>query len=203
MTNRRPTVRLGQDARRRICDAALELFREHGVEATSLQMIADHLGVTKAAIYYHFKTKGEILLGAAGPVLAEAFAFLDEVEVVDDPAARIDAVVERVVDFMLQNRALLIPSSEGNVFEQANLDEPDAISAAWPRLVRLLAGPDARPERVVAAELYLMGAGAVVTGELRAGRDDEELREALLWSGRALLLSEQQGAGHSASHPMR
>ncbi len=48
-----------------------------------------------------------------------------------------------------------------------------------------------------------MGAGAVVTGELRAGRDDEELREALLWSGRALLLSEQQGAGHSASHPMR
>ncbi|MEU9734752.1 TetR family transcriptional regulator [Streptomyces sp. NPDC048002] len=41
--------------------AALALFNEHGYERTSLREIADHLGITKAAIYYHFKAKEEIV----------------------------------------------------------------------------------------------------------------------------------------------
>jgi AcrR family transcriptional regulator len=40
---------------------ALELFTEHGYEATSLREIAERLGVTKAALYYHFKSKDEII----------------------------------------------------------------------------------------------------------------------------------------------
>lgn len=40
---------------------ALELFAEQGYEATSLREIAERLGVTKAALYYHFKTKDEIV----------------------------------------------------------------------------------------------------------------------------------------------
>lgn len=49
------------DTRGRLLDTALGLFTVHGVEGTSLQMIADVLGVTKAAVYYHFKTKDEII----------------------------------------------------------------------------------------------------------------------------------------------
>jgi len=41
---------------------ALELFAEQGYEKTSLREIAEHLDVTKAALYYHFKTKEEILV---------------------------------------------------------------------------------------------------------------------------------------------
>ncbi|WP_327407141.1 TetR/AcrR family transcriptional regulator [Streptomyces sp. NBC_01288] len=51
------------DTRQRIQDVALELFAEQGYEKTSLREIAEHLDVTKAALYYHFKTKEEILVG--------------------------------------------------------------------------------------------------------------------------------------------
>src|SRR5579862_7894371 len=46
----------------RVSEAALELFSQHGVGGTSLQMIADALGVTKAAVYHQFKTKDEIVI---------------------------------------------------------------------------------------------------------------------------------------------
>ncbi|WP_331753145.1 TetR/AcrR family transcriptional regulator (plasmid) [Streptomyces sp. NBC_00637] len=50
------------DTRQRIQDVALELFAEHGYEKTSLREIAEHLDVTKAALYYHFKAKEDILV---------------------------------------------------------------------------------------------------------------------------------------------
>jgi AcrR family transcriptional regulator len=49
------------DTRTRIQHIALELFTENGYEATSLREIAERLGFTKAALYYHFKTKDEIV----------------------------------------------------------------------------------------------------------------------------------------------
>ncbi|WP_406007494.1 TetR/AcrR family transcriptional regulator [Streptomyces sp. NBC_00637] len=51
------------DTRQRIQDVALELFAEQGYEKTSLREIAERLDVTKAALYYHFKTKEEIIVG--------------------------------------------------------------------------------------------------------------------------------------------
>lgn len=50
------------DTRQRIQDVALALFAEQGYEKTSLREIAERLDVTKAALYYHFKTKEEILV---------------------------------------------------------------------------------------------------------------------------------------------
>ena len=47
--------------RDRILDVAMELFTEQGYEATSLREIAEPLGFTKAALYYHFPSKEEIL----------------------------------------------------------------------------------------------------------------------------------------------
>ncbi|MCL6300990.1 TetR/AcrR family transcriptional regulator [Streptomyces kronopolitis] len=46
----------------RIQDVALELFSEQGYEKTSLREIAEKLEVTKAALYYHFKTKEDIVI---------------------------------------------------------------------------------------------------------------------------------------------
>jgi AcrR family transcriptional regulator len=46
----------------RILDVALDLFVTKGFDKTSLREIADRLGVTKAALYYHFPSKGDILL---------------------------------------------------------------------------------------------------------------------------------------------
>ncbi len=47
--------------RERIQKTALDLFVSRGYEKTSLREIAEELGVTKAALYYHFKTKEDIL----------------------------------------------------------------------------------------------------------------------------------------------
>ncbi|GAA2189036.1 TetR family transcriptional regulator [Micromonospora lupini] len=47
--------------RERIKAVALELFTEQGYEKTSLREIAERLNVTKAALYYHFKSKDDIV----------------------------------------------------------------------------------------------------------------------------------------------
>ena len=52
---------MADDTRTRIQDIALEMFTEKGYDATSLREIAEALGVTKAALYYHFKSKEEIV----------------------------------------------------------------------------------------------------------------------------------------------
>ncbi len=48
--------------RERILDVALDLFTEKGFDGTSLREIAERLGVTKAALYYHFASKDDILM---------------------------------------------------------------------------------------------------------------------------------------------
>jgi AcrR family transcriptional regulator len=48
--------------RERILDIALALFNENGYDKTSLREIAERLGTTKAALYYHFERKEDILL---------------------------------------------------------------------------------------------------------------------------------------------
>lgn len=48
--------------RERILDIALDLFTEKGYDKTSLREIADRVGFTKAALYYHFSSKGDLLM---------------------------------------------------------------------------------------------------------------------------------------------
>jgi AcrR family transcriptional regulator len=50
------------DTRERILDVALDLFIEQGYDKTSLRQIAEPLGFTQAAIYYHFAAKQDILI---------------------------------------------------------------------------------------------------------------------------------------------
>ncbi len=58
------------DTRSRIQEVALELFTDRGYEATSLREIAERLGVTKAALYYHFKTKDDIVASVVNSRIA-------------------------------------------------------------------------------------------------------------------------------------
>ena len=59
--------------RDRIRQVALELFAEHGYDGTSLRQIAERLGITKAALYYHFQSKDEIVES----LMADLFAKVD------------------------------------------------------------------------------------------------------------------------------
>jgi AcrR family transcriptional regulator len=46
----------------KIRNTAAHLFAEHGYKATSMQQIADEVGVTKAALYYHYVSKDKLFL---------------------------------------------------------------------------------------------------------------------------------------------
>ena len=63
-------------AQARIIAAALELFAQNGVGGTSLQMIADAIGVTKAAVYHQYQSKDEIVLAAAEAELERVDAMI-------------------------------------------------------------------------------------------------------------------------------
>ena len=105
------------DTRERIQAIALELFAEHGYEKTSLREIAERLGVTKAALYYHFKSKEDIVRSFTEDYRAE----LDTViawgasqpptpETRAEILARYADIVSRrleVIRFMEQNQATL------------------------------------------------------------------------------------------------
>ncbi|WP_315708084.1 multidrug efflux transporter transcriptional repressor AcrR [Brenneria uluponensis] len=56
----RKTKRQAQETKIQIMDAALHLFSECGVSSTSLSDIAIAAGVTRGAIYWHFKNKAEL-----------------------------------------------------------------------------------------------------------------------------------------------
>jgi AcrR family transcriptional regulator len=59
---RRRAGRPRGSTRERILNVALDLFIDQGYDKTSLREIADRLGFTKAALYYHFERKEDILL---------------------------------------------------------------------------------------------------------------------------------------------
>ena len=64
------------DTRERILAVATELFTEQGYDATSLRQIADRLGFTKAALYYHFQSKEQIFTALLEPANARERAGL-------------------------------------------------------------------------------------------------------------------------------
>jgi AcrR family transcriptional regulator len=58
-------------ARLRIVEVARSLFSSRGYERTPLRVIADTLGVTKAAVYHHFRAKEDLLTVIVSPLLEE------------------------------------------------------------------------------------------------------------------------------------
>ena len=90
--------------RQQILDTAQRLFAELGYDATSLQMIADELGLTKAAVYYHFPAKRDILHAAMQPGIARLEALVDEAAAMRGRRARIEHLVNGFVDFLVHHR---------------------------------------------------------------------------------------------------
>jgi AcrR family transcriptional regulator len=105
----------------RILDVALELFNEQGYDKTSLREIAQRLGVTKAALYYHFARKEDILLAlhlrlhALGSDLLDRLDSLDEGQLV----AAWPGLLDEFIDQVLANRELfLLHQRNRSAFEQ-------------------------------------------------------------------------------------
>src|SRR5262249_27838605 len=93
-----------QPAQGGILATARALFAEPGVGGTSYQMIADRLGVTKAAIYHKFKTKEELVIAVAEMELGKLEDAIEEAEEQQyDERAR-ELLLARVVDHAVEHR---------------------------------------------------------------------------------------------------
>lgn len=91
-------------AQARIISAALELFASNGVGGTSLQMIADTIGVTKAAVYHQYNTKDQIVLAAAEAELARLERVIDAAEAESSATRAREALVTGIIDLAVAHR---------------------------------------------------------------------------------------------------
>ena len=185
------------DTRSRVLDAALQLFSEHGFEGSSLQQIADRLGVTKAALYYHFRSKDDLLQALVAPALADLDDILNAHERVHDTPARRREFMGDYVDYLLCHRQLIAYISR------------DLATLAHPAIAD---GNRARRARV---EALLIGAGLEFDDQIRVAMafggvqaaiaqypdvEESQLREALC-SAAATLLRPRRRSPHATPLP--
>lgn len=165
-------------AQTRIIDAALVLFAEHGISGTSLTMIANALGVTKAAVYHQYNTKDEIVLAVAQVVLArlEAAVIAAEAER-SRPRAR-EVLVAAMIDLAVEQRRMAGILQRDPVMLRF-LENHEPFRHVMARVNRLLMCGTSNPEaRTQAATLAAAIAGAVIH-PLVLDLDGEALRSQL------------------------
>src|ERR1700749_1639001 len=97
--------------RERILDIALELFSEQGYDKTSLRDIAERLGTTKAALYYHFARKEDILLELHMRLHVIGYDVLSQLDELEGGQAYVEAwpkLMDEFIDRVAQNRELVV-----------------------------------------------------------------------------------------------
>ncbi|MET7598633.1 MULTISPECIES: TetR/AcrR family transcriptional regulator [unclassified Streptomyces] len=167
------------DTRQRIQDVALELFSEQGYEKTSLREIAEHLDVTKAALYYHFKSKEEILISLFEDLTRPLDELIDwgkqqphSLDTKQEVLRRYSQALTGAAPlfrFMQENQATVRELSVGETFKDRMMAMLDIIKepeAALPDQVRCISA------------LFTMHAGMFVLKDVEG--DPEEKRKAVL-----------------------
>jgi AcrR family transcriptional regulator len=172
------------DTRARILDAALDVFSEHGFEGSSLQQIADRLDLTKAALYYYFRSKDELLEALVEPAITGVDEILDACSGERDTPARRKEFMKHYLDYFLRQRRLIAYISR----DLATLAHPAISSGNEERRRRveaLLAGSDLDFSDQVRVTMAFGGMQAAIAQYPDA--DESELREALLDAASILL----------------
>ncbi|MDX6246233.1 MAG: hypothetical protein QOE76_3956 [Frankiales bacterium] len=161
--------------RRLVLETAQRLFAEHGYDATSLQMIADAMGVRKANVYYYFHTKAEILEAAVAPTFDAMRQLLGEAEAIRGKRERTERLVAGFAELMVASRAITaLTMSDPVLRRQKEVDTPVVELRA--RAERLLFGDNPTPDERLA--YYLINAVPDFVAEL-AHLSDDELRDTL------------------------
>jgi AcrR family transcriptional regulator len=128
------------DTRERIQEVARELFVQQGVQRTSLQDIADKLGITKPALYYHFASREDLVRSILVPLIDEGEQFVADQENLGHTDAR--ELLEGYFDFHYRHRQdLVLVLAELTML--ADLGLIDKVLAWRDRLGKLVFG--ARP----------------------------------------------------------
>jgi AcrR family transcriptional regulator len=176
-----PTPRT--DTRSRAQKVALELFAEQGYEKTSLREIAERLGFTKAALYYHFKSKEDIVHSFTDDYFAEIDALLEWAK--DQPRSEESRreILDRYVGIVLGGSEVFRFLEQNRASVQAMETGKDRLTRFRGRLdalVDLLAGPDASLRDRVRATTATLAVGATCHFYLQQVDDPDKLRAIVL-----------------------
>jgi AcrR family transcriptional regulator len=173
-------------AQARVVTAALDLFARHGVGGTSLQMIADEIGVTKAAVYHQYRTKDEIVLAAAESELRRLEAVIEAAESEPSHARARDSLIAGIVDLAVDRgrSASTILSDPVIIGFFADHDEFRDVML---RLRRIVVGDDAAPEARVRTAMLIAAVSGAVMHPFVADLDDDVVRAELLRLARRFL----------------
>ncbi|TDD97558.1 TetR/AcrR family transcriptional regulator [Jiangella asiatica] len=171
--------RPGIDTAANIREVALDLFSREGYERSTLREIADALGITKAAVYYHYRTKVEILDDLLRPMVDGENWIIANAEAdtasIGDPAWRL-AIVEQYIDLLLTHRrvATYAMNDLAGVSNSTLLQQMRSNDA---RMVSLLANGDLSVEQRVRTSAAL---GVMVAILALPDVSNAELRPQLL-----------------------
>lgn len=171
--------------RQRLLEVAIELFRQHSVAGTSLQMISDALGLTKSAIYHHFRTREELLDAILEPVLTELAVLVEEAELQRTPRARADRMLVGYAALAASRRNLISVLS-GDPYVTELVRARSEWSSTVARQMRLLADVEPGVGGQVNAAIVMSGFAGAARGDFEA-LDDDALREQLTAAGRRAL----------------
>jgi AcrR family transcriptional regulator len=174
-----PAAAIKADTRDRILDVALELFTEQGFDGTSLREIAERLGVTKAALYYHFESKDDILL--ALHMRMHEFGKQALLKMGDEPVtlALWGELLDELVDNMLIQRPLFLMHERNQAaLEKLHRAEHDAEHEDLQNQFRQVLADTRIPleDRVrMAASFGVLFSGLLLSGEAFSSSTNEEL----------------------------
>jgi AcrR family transcriptional regulator len=187
-------------AQHRIISAALELFAQHGVNGTSLQMIADAIGVTKAAVYHQFRTKNDIVVAAADVELERLEAALNEAEAEPGRSQALEVLLSQLIDIAVKRRRIVSILMQGDPVIVRVLAEQASLRRLMDRLYCLLTDDDPGAEARVRAAMFSAAIHGAVMHPLVVDLDDDTLHAHLLPFARRLLnLPEPASPARSAS----
>lgn len=140
------------DTRQRILDTALGLFAERGYAGTSIRDIAEVLGVTKAAVHYHFAAKEHIVVGLLRPFLQQ-FEDLVDRRAASPADARL--FLREVADLLVASGPLLSVLASDPSVAKASEDLHAHVEAVAARSAEVLAGPGADAPQLLRAHCAL------------------------------------------------
>jgi AcrR family transcriptional regulator len=106
----RTNAERSKETRERLVAAARRLFSVHGYAGTSTEMILDETGMTRGAMYHHFRNKEDLFASVCEAMQTEAVIAIEAAAVGDDPFAALVAGCEAWIDFMSvpEHRRVLI-----------------------------------------------------------------------------------------------
>jgi AcrR family transcriptional regulator len=166
-------------AQSRILHAALDLFADYGVSGTSLQMIAEAVGVTKAAVYHKFKTKEEIVIAVAEMELATLENALEAAEAQADSVGARKVLLTEVVGMAVERRRWVRALQNDPVMVRL-LGEHEPFRNLITRLYAILLNEADDTEARISAALFSGAIAGTVINPLVDDIDDDTLRSVLI-----------------------